>query len=351
MKTIGLFVCTFCLTVGSIAQESPPPSALERIAYPDYVALETTVRTGPYQGMSWWECIEPPNPEINGQVLLALLYDAQEIPGYALMPSSFNGIHTGVRVGPPGKPCEAGRTFSSLAQGALKEGRSAPLGTVTVQVEILPSVEQAQKRLEEYRRIMLHALAVDREVQEQVITQLPSERSFGLPMYMDRRWEHHRALFLVAGRAVLQVQVSQAGTVSEDFAEALAWGLLYRIQRFSRFFAQQGALTDNIHLLNGVRVEPLRTLEGVGCKIFTYRPEERWTKYLPAPESKSYSGKAYTRWTTRVFWGQRWVELEAFGWQMKTWDGRQVRLSRPAFPYGGDLVAPLQEVKQTLGIP
>jgi hypothetical protein len=35
---------------------------------------------------------------------------------------------------------------------------------------------------------------------------------------------------------------------------------------------------------------------------------------------------------------------------MKTWDGKVVKLSRPVFPYKGQLIAPLDEVRKALGL-
>ncbi|MEJ5252618.1 MAG: hypothetical protein WHX60_12100 [Armatimonadota bacterium] len=349
MKSVSLFLVV--LTASVFAQDTRPPlSALQRVVHRDYVSLETRVGNGGYQGISWWECTEPPNPDVDGETLLSLLYRANEMPGYALIPNDFNGIHTGVRVYPPGKSCEAGRTFSSLSNGTFEEGREAPVGTVMVQVEIMPSVQEAQKRLEEYRLRMHHALVVGKD--NQVVAQLPSGRSFGLPMYLDRRWDYSRALVVQAGRTVIRADVFHIPSVDEDFWEAVVWGLLYRLQRFPRFFTDGagGSAPSDPDALNGVRMAPLSALRAASCTLEEDRPEVSWTKYLPAPVNQQFSGVVYARWKSRVQWGQRWVDLEAFSWQMKTWDGRQVKLSRPVFPYRGELIAPLQEVKQALGM-
>ncbi len=344
MKTILLLFCALGLTIASVAQETPPLSAMERIVHSDHVALETTVRTGTYEGISWQECIEP-KPEVDGRTLLSLLYDAQEIPGYALMPNSVTGTHSAVSVRPPGKPSEALRTFSALVEAVGKEGRSVPRGTVTVQVEWMPSVEQARQRLQERRQLMFRTLHADKKIEEQVVSQLPSGRSFGLPMYLDRRFDLRRGVLIQVDRVVVSVQVSDTESVSEDFVEALAWGMIYRLQTFLH------PDSSNRQLLNGVRVEPVSRLEKLGCLVSSHRPEVSWSKDAPAPVmNRIFTGKAYSEWTCRVTWGQRWVELEAFSWEMKTWDGKVVKLSRPVFPYRGELIAPLQEVRQALGM-
>jgi hypothetical protein len=224
-------------------------------------------------------------------------------------------------------------------------GNSVPLGMVTVEVEWMPSVEQAQQRLQERRQLMFRTLHAEKKIEEQVVSQLPSGRSFGLPMCLDRRLDQLRGVVIQLDRAVVSVQVSDMESVSEDFVEALAWGLIYRVQDFVH------AGSGNRHLLNGVRVEPVSRLEKLGCQVSSHRPEVSWSKVAPAPVmNRTFTGTVYSQWTCRVAWGQRWVELEAFSWEMKTWDGRTVRLSRPAFPYKGQLVAPLDEVRKALGL-
>jgi hypothetical protein len=45
----------------------------------------------------------------------------------------------------------------------------------------------------------------------------------------------------------------------------------------------------------------------------------------------------------------RWVKVKAFSWEMET-DKGKVKLERPVFPYKGELIVPLRQVTEALGI-
>jgi len=45
----------------------------------------------------------------------------------------------------------------------------------------------------------------------------------------------------------------------------------------------------------------------------------------------------------------RRVKVKAFSWEMETEKGK-VKLERPVFPYGGELIVPLRQVAEALGI-
>lgn len=46
---------------------------------------------------------------------------------------------------------------------------------------------------------------------------------------------------------------------------------------------------------------------------------------------------------------RRWVKVKAFSWEIETEKGK-VRLERPVFPYKGDLVVPIRQVAEALGL-
>ncbi|MDW8028848.1 MAG: stalk domain-containing protein, partial [Armatimonadota bacterium] len=80
---------------------------------------------------------------------------------------------------------------------------------------------------------------------------------------------------------------------------------------------------------NNVPVGQWRLLEGAGVHGKENRDNKEWHVYLIR--------------------GSRWVKVKAFSWDMETEKGK-VRLDRPVFPYKGELIVPLRQVAESLGI-
>ncbi|GBC95275.1 hypothetical protein HRbin16_01062 [bacterium HR16] len=81
--------------------------------------------------------------------------------------------------------------------------------------------------------------------------------------------------------------------------------------------------------LNGVVVVPVSLLKPFGVEMQTSRTSEVWTVTLRR--------------------GSHWVQVQAFGWEAQTPSGR-VKLERAVFPFQGELVVPLRQVAEALGL-
>ncbi|GIV14903.1 MAG: hypothetical protein KatS3mg022_0338 [Armatimonadota bacterium] len=81
--------------------------------------------------------------------------------------------------------------------------------------------------------------------------------------------------------------------------------------------------------LNGVVVVPVSLLQPFGVEVQTNRTPEIWTVTLRR--------------------GSRWVQVQAFGWEAQT-PSDKVKLERAVFPFEGQLVVPLRQVAEALGL-
>jgi hypothetical protein len=59
--------------------------------------------------------------------------------------------------------------------------------------------------------------------------------------------------------------------------------------------------------------------------------------------------RAKKEWMVTARRNGQWVKVKAFSWEMET-DKGKVKLERPVFPYKGELVVPLRQVAEALGI-
>lgn len=283
---------------------------------------------------------------IDPLALLRAVYAADEIPGYYATPGYHNGIHTSVVLLPNAQRARVVRAYRSIERLPHRPKGSDEKRIIEITIRVYPTADTARQEAQ-------HNHPTSPQGREEYYTfgnGLSSGRSFGVPFWT-RRWiESQYEITAVVGRAVVSVWLlERGGRANAELAEALTWGLIARLG-----LEPDLQHPENKLVLNRVPVAPLSTLQQTGCQLHTDHPsqtiEHAILVYEPSFCEQWLRHRAYTGWRVRVQWGQRWVELEAFSWQMKTWDGRQVQLSRPAFPYRGDLVAPLQEVKQALGM-
>ncbi|GIV14633.1 MAG: hypothetical protein KatS3mg022_0068 [Armatimonadota bacterium] len=123
-------------------------------------------------------------------------------------------------------------------------------------------------------------------------------------------------------------------------AEALAQSVLYRLLVHPKGIVKPmpvpQLLVDGkplssplIASLNGVVVVPVSLLQPFGVEVQTNRTSEIWTVTLRR--------------------GSRWVQVQAFGWEAQTPSGK-VKLERAVFPFQGELVVPLRQVAEALGL-
>lgn len=142
-------------------------------------------------------------------------------------------------------------------------------------------------------------------------------------------------VYFRAGNCLVRV-----GTPDHRLTEALAQGILYRLlvhpkgvvkpMPVPQLLVEGKPLSSPlIASLNGVVVVPVGLLKPFGVEVQTNRTSEMWTVTLRR--------------------GSRWVQVQAFGWEAQTPSGK-VKLERAVFPFQGELVVPLRQVAETLGL-
>lgn len=309
----------------------------------------------------WLRDANVPDGERTILLGLNLLYAQDEMPGLSAFPGDLNGLHTWVSVG---KVSGFHRTYCTPDVRSVQIGdlvQFYPNQQLDIGIELFPSADSAQaslqaihrSRLLNYENRMVSPSEGDKR--PTLNSGLPSGSKLGTAFVVCPDDSPAPLIAFQAGRAL--VRVTTTGEADLQLAEAVAWGISYRLQHHPELVGDSmpTVRSDGTVDLKGVKAGALTLLREVGCQVKEDRQVHPWSRQARILLSKSplpvvAEGTMCTRWKCRVEWGQRWVELEAFSWEMKTWDGRTVRLSRPAFPYKGQLVAPLEEVKQALGL-
>ena len=122
--------------------------------------------------------------------------------------------------------------------------------------------------------------------------------------------------------------------------EAVAQSILYRLlihpkgvvaRAATPAVTLNGRTVQSAHLtaLNGTVVAPVSVLKPFGVKVEVSRSVHFWHVTLQR--------------------GERWIALEAFRREARTPDGT-LKLERPVFPFKGELVVPLRQVAEALGL-
>jgi len=250
--------------------------------------------------------------------MMALVYDLDEIPGFA---SQGTIIELNV-----GGDRERGGLESRLIR--VWRGREHKV-SLHIECIVCQAKESAQAWLE---AILKYSSAAP----------MFKQGSFsGLPLG-DKCWRNPSAntLFFTVGRVFVIVQVLGPKEMNGLFAEALSVGIEYSIRLHPKKLAEvpkplsvlvsnQPVARGKAVALVGVVVAPISALEPAQVSIRTNRTKKEWTV------TASRNG--------------RWVRLEAFSWEMET-DKGKVKLERPVFPYKGELIVPLRQVAEALGI-
>ncbi len=347
LSVLVTVVASYC-----IAQEVPPNDAFQTLARSDGSVYREAV---------WKHCVwgEFPGRAVSGlnwQVALDILYAQDEIPGLSSIPSEDSGIHTGLHLD---TVSIFWRRYVSLAQYPLTADSKTsllPQTIVNVQIFIFPNAEKAHHRLKSWH-MAPGASQLNEARSARGKNGLPSGSPLGEACVFASQTSHDASVAFVKGRTLVVVEQQEHVEASARWTEAIAWGLLYRVLHHKVLHGQNsaGIDIDGRADLNGVVVAPVSRFREAGCTLHSERPTLSWTRRVRVPLARhpgpyDVSGTACTDWRVRVVWGQRWVELRAFDWEMKTWDGRTVKLSRPAFPYKGDLIAPVEEVRKALGM-
>ncbi len=256
----------------------------------------------------------------------ALTYGMDEIPNYECRPNPYNGNHTIIGLNGNGdKPTGWLRSFilrgwTNFATGDL----------LRIEVRVYDKAAGEYESYENYRW------------GSQVLPKLGSFS--GLPIGEECFHYGKTRLWFREGRVVTEVALllrREAELADGLFMEALAWGIEYRIRQHPKklvgmaqrpvtlLVANKPVGQGRTVSLSGVMVGPLPTLELAQVILETKRTK--------------------TEWTVTASRNGRWVKVKAFSWEMETDRGR-VKLERPVFPYKGELIVPLRQVAEALGI-
>jgi len=285
---------------------------------------------------------------ITADDLEQLTYGLDEIPGWIVFPPpreiisktlgrDVQGVHTIIRLDEAGyvglKPVPGGmrsqilRLWHNLEQVVeYQKGRRDfnRIDTVDIDIRVYdrPAVEHGET-LSEYRW------------QSQSGIRMKAGTPSGFPLGEESWHLAPTTVFFRLNRCAVLVHAPDLA-----FAEALAVGIEYRIQQHPKrlgmaqrpltvLISNQPVAQGKAISLGGVAVAPVSALKPAQVSIKTNRSEKEWTV------TASRNGK--------------WVKVKAFSWEMETEKGK-VKLDRPVFPYKGELIVPLRQVAEALGI-
>ncbi len=265
-----------------------------------------------------------------------LIYGVNEIPGYTVVPNPYNQNHTIIDLDAGGsrKPVKWLRSsirrwwyreelVQQYRQGLL-DFPNLHKSFIRIEVNIYdrPAREYG-KTLSEYRWQSSAGIAFKEGT--------PS----GLPLGEESWYLPPTTQFFRLGRGFVIVSAPEI-----DFAEALAVGIEYFIllhpkrivmakQPITVLVGTQLVAKGRAVSLAGVTVAPISSLSSAKVTLQTKREKDEWAV------TASLNG--------------RWVRVKAFSWEMETERGK-VKLERPVFPYRGELIVPLRQVAEALGI-
>jgi len=254
-----------------------------------------------------------------------LIYGVDEIPGYECRPNPYNGIHTLIGLNSNGDKL-SGWLRSHIVRGWTNV---STVKLLRVEVRVYDKPASEYETYENYRW------------GTQV---LPVKGSFsGLPLGEECFRYGKKQIWFRLGRCVAEIAllVRREEELADGlYIEALAWGIAYRVQQHPKrlgmaqramtvLVAQRPVAQGAAMSLAGVTVAPVSLLKEAGTETTVNRTREEWVVTLKR--------------------NGRWVKVKAFSWEMETGKGR-VKLERPVFPYKGELIVPLRQVAEALGM-
>jgi hypothetical protein len=263
--------------------------------------------------------------------MLALIYGKEDIPGFECVPHPYSGSHTVIRLDVGGDKPGSGNKgmYSKIARWWT--GIDNRRVKIYAECTVTPSEQAADSWL----KMILDPIASSGAINFR-------QGSFsGLPLG-DNCWRNppFNTLFFTVGRVGVIVQIFGPSEANGLFAEALGVGIEYLIRLHPKrlvetskpitvLVANQPVAQGKAISLSGVTVVPISALEPARVTLKTNRTSKEWVV------TATRNG--------------RWVKVKAFSWEMETGRGK-VKLERPVFPDKGELIVPLRQVAEALGI-
>lgn len=273
---------------------------------------------------------------LNVDDLEQLTYGIDEIPSYVVISTETTGAHTVIDLDAGGNERPVTRLRSSILRFWSEERRaqrywqdlitfSQAVGIV-IQVDVYDKPAKVYgKTFSEWRKL----LATGHRFQEGTHSGLPlGEESWHFP--------GEGCQIFRLGRCFVHIILAP----DPYFAEALAWGIEYRIQQHPK---PLGMAERPITVLVGNR--PVAQGKAISLEGITVASISSLSPTKVTLKTKR-TGKD---WTVTASLNGRWVKVRAFSWEMETEKGK-VKLERPVFPYKGELIVPLRQVAEALGI-
>jgi len=269
-----------------------------------------------------------------------LIYGVEEIPSFAPVPNPYNGNHTNIFIDGEGivilNPIEYSLTEKYIP---IKEKYFGSYieriwyNIDAVEEYYLGLIKWSDLCKRDYIHIKVNIL--DRRIEYQIPEGWPKKPKAEVPVGEEAYWITHITLMFRLKSVYVIIESRDKG-----LTEALAFGIEYRIQQHpKRLGMAQRPITllvankpfgqGKVISLAGVTVAPLSTLEPAQVVLETKRTK--------------------TEWMVTARRNGQWVKVKAFSWEMET-DKGKVKLERPVFPYKGELVVPLRQVAEALGI-
>jgi hypothetical protein len=301
----------------------------------------------------------------------SLIYEVDELPGFEVLPNKHTGNHTCIWVDLGGNTFNFPLVSYITRDWYRQQLNPNFLDFLTIDLEVRESKGEALRVLRartkgEYARDPWSEGSFSGVAIGDECYRYPDEEHIRVNrLSLDNLYSIH--LNFVIGRVKVRVWLSVGMTGEESrrrekevlqglrkdyvevgecepadiyLLEALALGLEYRIRAHpKRLVSGQEPITVLVNnqpvaqgrtvSLAGVTVAPLSTLEPAQVVLETKRTK--------------------TEWTVTARRNGQWVKVKAFSWEMET-DKGKVKLERPVFPYKGELVVPLRQVAEALGI-
>lgn len=272
----------------------------------------------------------------------SLIYGTDEIPGLTCVPNPYNHNHTVIILdGFITHPFQG--IMNKISRGWIDLQTAEAYLQAVEQFRKKPSFETREIMLQKWTPIGSKGIGIDLTVYDKPIIR-PGEpslkgkrRSFsGIPLGEESYVLSRCKLYFCFGRAFVIVS-SWDGL----FSEALAWGIVYRLQQHPKKLV--GAIPKPKLFLTGNPLSKGQTEFLTGVAV---APSSLFRKFNDVRLSVERTPDI---WTMTFKRNGRWVKVKAFSWEMET-DKGKVKLERPVFPYKGDLIVPLRQVAEALGI-